>query len=218
MKFKSQSCRILIFFILALIPVLLPLFIIPENPSFTDWTFPYQQFYLAFFALILLLWNPELRENKIPGFWKKVLFMAGAFLLLTAISFILQKIGSLFTGKIAGKISEKIAKPDNSKSVFFCSLNFLFSAFYEESLYRFFLPEALLYFTRNCKDRKMAAIDCEIISCMLFALGHIYLGILSVINAALAYIVLRICYKKTESIIPGTLAHFLYNLSQLVLI
>lgn len=218
MKNKTTGSRILIFFILALIPVLMPLFIIPANPSFQEWTFPYQQFYLAFFGLILFLWNPELREKKIPGFWKKVIYLLSVFLILTAISFIIQKAGTLIPGKNTEHFAGKITKPSDGKSFLFCIFNFLFSAFYEESLYRFFLPEALLFLTRNFKDKKMVTIDCEIVACMLFALGHIYLGILSVINAALAYIVLRICYKKTESLLPGTIAHFLYNFSQLLLI
>ncbi|MCF0126639.1 MAG: CPBP family intramembrane metalloprotease [Clostridia bacterium] len=62
----------------------------------------------------------------------------------------------------------------------------------------------------------MVEIDCEIISLILFALGHIYLGLLAVINAAFAYFILRLCYKKTGSLIPGITAHFIYNILQLV--
>lgn len=235
MNYRSPSCKILIFFIMTLVPVLMPLFIIPESPAFTEWTFPYQRVYLAMLGFILIILNPELRkaelhkieneenktsgntENESPkkslGFIKKFLFAAVTFLVLFLISFILQKIGNL----ISHKPLSPVIKPSDPQTWFYCILNFLLSAFYEESLYRFFIPEALIFLTRNFKDKKMIQTDCEIISCMLFALGHVYLGFLSVINAALAYVVLRICFKKTNSLVPGTLSHFAYNLFQLML-
>lgn len=233
MNYRSPSCKILIFFIMTLIPVLMPIFVVSDSPAFTEWAFPLQRVYLAMFALILLVLNPELRANKNPeekteensgtetgetavqkvSFLKKILFAAGTFLVLVIISFLLQKIGNL----VSHSPLSPVVKPSEPKTIFYCVLNFLLSAFYEETVYRFFIPEALLYLTRNFKDRKMIQTDCEILSCMLFALGHVYLGILSVINGALAYVVLRYCFKKTKSLVPGTAAHFLYNLFQLVL-
>ncbi len=200
---------------MALIPALMPLFIIPsaKNISFSKASFPFQQLLFALFGFFLISLNPELKKEKTDKkFIYKFLWTIGTFVVLTIISFLLQKIGTLISH---AQISE-IQKPVTVSDYIYCILNFLFSAFYEESLYWFFLPEALLYLTRNYKDRKMVQIDCEIISCVLFATGHIYLGFLAILLAAIAYIILRLCFKKTSSLLPGTAAHFLYNLSQLL--
>ncbi len=223
MKLHTPRFRILIFFLMTLIPVLLPLFMIQGTLSYTEWKFPFQQLYLALFAVIIITQNPELpisktkdeeNQKKNKGFLYKVTFFICVFAALTVISFTMQKLGNL----IVKKSSVDFLRPSDPKAFAFCSLNFLLSAFYEESIYRFFLPEALLFLTSEVQDQKMMNINCEIIACTLFALGHVYLGVLSVINAAIAYIILRICYKKTGSLVPGIAAHFLYNLSQLFFI
>lgn len=213
MKLHTPTPRILIFFIMTLFPVILPLFTVSKEVSFNWSVFPASQVYLFFFSLILIIANPELRpEKKDFPLWKKILLIPLAFLLLTLLSFLLQKLGNLITKGPAVHIQ----KPESSGQWIYCSMNFLFSSFYEEAVYRFFLPEALIWLTRNVKDRKMAIADCEIISMILFSLGHIYMGFFSVLNAALAYIILRYCFRKTGSLVPGTMAHFAYNLFQLI--
>lgn len=222
MKLHTPTPRILTFFIITLLPVILPIFTVSKDFSFSWSDFPLSQLYLVLFSLILIIFNPELRKKKenesseenvitIP-IWKKTLLIPMAFILLTGISFLLQKLGNL----ISKTPAVEFQKPENFIQWLFCSMNFIFSSFYEETVYRFFLPEALIWFTRNVKDRKMAVADCEIVSMILFSLGHIYLGFFSVLNAALAYIILRYCYRKTNSLIPGTAAHFAYNLFQLI--
>lgn len=215
MFFHKFRAKIPFFFILVLFPVLLPVFTFSNSSPFVSWSFPFQALFLACFAFILVIANPELNENhkseKI-GFIRKLIFAVCAFIVLNVTAFIMQKIGSLFSQTQ----NIEIIMPAGYREWTFCLLNFLFSAFYEEAVYRFFIPEALLYFTRNCKDKRMVEIDCEIFGMILFALGHIYLGILSVINAAIAYLVLRFCFRKTKSLIPGTAAHFFYNVLQFV--
>jgi len=217
MIFHKNTAKISVFFILTLFPVLLPLFTVSSASPFVKWDFPLQGLVLAVFALVIILANLELyvrddEETENPGVLKKILFGLFAFILLTVTAFILQKIGTLFFKNN----NIQVLKPEGKKAWIFCLLNFLFSSFYEETVYRFFIPEALIYFTRNCKDRRMAEIDCELLGMILFALGHIYLGVLSVINAALAYVILRLCFKKTRSLVPGTAAHFAYNILQLI--
>ena len=56
------------------------------------------------------------------------------------------------------------------------------------------------------------------IKIILFALAHKYLGIYAMINAFFACIVLRICYIKTQNIITNTIAHFLYNITSLIIL
>lgn len=215
MFFHKFTAKIPVFFIMVLFPVLLPVFTFSNSSPFVKWSFPFQAFFLAVFAFILVIANPELYEkNKSDKtrLSKKILFTICVFFILNITAFVLQKIGNLFSQNQIFNI----IKPEGVKEWIYCLINFFFSSFYEEGVYRFFIPEALLYFTRNCKDKRMVEIDCEILGMILFALGHIYLGILSVINAAIAYFVLRICFKKTNSLVPGTAAHFLYNVLHLV--
>lgn len=215
MFFHKFTAKIPVFFIMVLFPVLLPVFTFSNSSPFVKWSFPFQALFLAVFAFLLVIANPELYEkNKSDKtrLSKKILFTICVFFILNITAFVLQKIGNLFSQNQIFNI----IKPEGVKEWTYCLINFFFSSFYEEGVYRFFIPEALLYFTRNCKDKRMVEIDCEILGMILFALGHIYLGILSVINAAIAYFVLRFCFKKTNSLVPGTAAHFLYNVLQLV--
>ena len=94
-------------------------------------------------------------------------------------------------------------------------------AFYEECLYRAFLPEIPLRIMALAKkevfvkhEKALTAI-VEGSCALLFAFSHRYMGIPAVINALLCGIVLRICYKKTGSIFCGTAAHGCYNLTLL---
>ncbi|MBP5450646.1 MAG: CPBP family intramembrane metalloprotease [Treponema sp.] len=87
-------------------------------------------------------------------------------------------------------------------------INLFAGAFYEEVIYREFLPETLLLFTG---ERKIPGIIAESSCILIFALSHRYLGLMAVINALLGGIILRVCRKKSLSIWAGTAAHFLYN-------
>lgn len=105
-----------------------------------------------------------------------------------------------------------------------CIFTLFFSAFYEEALYRTFVPEYLLsIFTtdlkiNSAKTKKLSCILCESFALLLFALSHRYLGVFSVINAAFAHIALRFFLKKDKNLFITVFAHFLYNLISLLLI
>ncbi|MBP5464964.1 MAG: CPBP family intramembrane metalloprotease [Treponema sp.] len=101
-------------------------------------------------------------------------------------------------------------------------------AFYEECLYRAFLPDIALillagarkgisgtreaFFLRH--EKALTAVT-EGACALLFAFSHRYLGIPAVINAMLCGAVLRRCYTKTGRILCGTAAHCCYNLTLL---
>lgn len=105
---------------------------------------------------------------------------------------------------------EEIGIPSNFTPLncVFLLVNLLIGAFYEEVIYREFLPETLLLFTG---ERKIPGLIAECSCVLIFALSHRYLGLMAVINALLGGIVLRICRKKSLSIWAGFSAHFLYN-------
>lgn len=113
----------------------------------------------------------------------------------------------------------------NFFSVLSVILNFLILAFYEETLYRLYLPESLktifediyniLFHKKNNnfkqKYESFTKIILEVLCIFLFAIPHYYLGWNAVINAFICGFVLRICYLKNKTILIGTFSHFFYN-------
>ncbi len=80
------------------------------------------------------------------------------------------------------------------------------AAFYEEVMYRAYIPAAL----RRCVPAVPPVVR-EAAAVLVFALAHRYLGWLSVIHAAVAGIVLRRCLCRTGSLWTGVAAHAAYN-------
>lgn len=95
-------------------------------------------------------------------------------------------------------------------------------AFYEECLYRAFLPEIPLLLLGKAGStwiqghKKPLATGIEAFCVIVFALSHRYLGMLAVTNALLCGTVLRVCYRKSGGILCGTAAHFCYNMTLLL--
>ena len=111
-----------------------------------------------------------------------------------------------------------VRKPffDNTPMNWACTAFLLaVSAFYEETLYRQYIPETLMEIIP--KKGKATALVSEILSVTLFALAHRYMGFVPVINALISGAILRFSYKKTESIYAGFIAHFTYNALLVVL-
>ncbi|MGN0728280.1 CPBP family intramembrane glutamic endopeptidase [Treponema sp.] len=97
--------------------------------------------------------------------------------------------------------------PEKISSWIFVAVTLAAGAFFEEVLYRQYLPETL---ATLLGERKIPA---EILSVLLFALAHRYLGWISVLNAVLCGAFLRLCRVKTGAVVSSAAAHFLYNLS-----
>lgn len=95
-------------------------------------------------------------------------------------------------------------------------------AFYEECLYRAFLPEIpRLMLDLSGKPwiqrhKKQLSAVTEGLCVLVFALAHRYLGLLAVVNALLCGTVLRVCCRKSGGILCGTAAHFCYNMTLLL--
>ncbi len=95
-------------------------------------------------------------------------------------------------------------------------------AFYEECLYRAFLPEIPLLLLDRAGEtwvqghKKTLSAGIEAACVIVFALSHRYLGMLAVTNALLCGSVLRVCYKKSGGILCGMAAHFCYNMTLLL--
>ena len=115
-------------------------------------------------------------------------------------------------------INGEINKPDTFIEWIFCIFTFLFAAFNEEVIYRFYFADKLNQILSIKIQWRGIGVVCEVLCCVLFALAHFYLGWISVANAALAHIILRLCYKKSGMLWPCIISHLLYNIISMILL
>ena len=219
MKKHSFIVEITIFLLIFIFFAIPPLFY-PLNNDFNvtfSWIFPWRNLILCLFSVIIyILYN----DNSFS--FIKLLPVVFTLGLLFFCSLIFKAIDVLLV-KTESKI--QVDLPQNFIEWLFCILGFLFSAFYEEVLYRFYLCESLIKFVDLRASTKKSTVStfrikivCEIVIALLFAFAHLYLGWLSVINALAAHIILRITYKKSKGIWAGFIAHFIYNIISLILL
>ncbi|MCR4954639.1 MAG: CPBP family intramembrane metalloprotease [Treponema sp.] len=230
MKKHTLLPEILIFSIIFLGCILPPFFTTAENieqETFTNWTFPWQALGHGLFATILYILSLKLLPKK--DFDDR--FSRGQFFLFFLLIPFTLSFGTLFSVSLVMKFFALIfkadsvltvQKPDSLISILFCVLLFANSAFYEEVIYRFYFPEALLRFVKIKPHKKWLEITLniliEVTGACVFAFAHLYSGYFSVINAFLAHIILRICFKKSGNIWGGFAAHFVYNMISLILL
>ncbi|MCR4579691.1 MAG: CPBP family intramembrane metalloprotease [Treponema sp.] len=214
MKIHSFITEILFFSMIFLGFILPPFFYSSgqTNPEiFSQWTFPWTQMLLALFALFIYYIFYEKKEKGLLVF--PVIFTVS---LLFCISLFMKFFSLLPAFKDSSSLD--VIQPTSISSWIFCILNFLFAAFYEEIIYRFYLADSLYRLICRKSDVKIWLIVSEIFAGLAFAFAHLYLGVFSLINAALAHIVLRLCYKKSGTIWCGFAAHFIYNIISLILL
>ena len=95
-----------------------------------------------------------------------------------------------------------------------------FAAFFEEVIYRFYLPRAFreILGKKISKNNQRLSVLCEGLALLLFGFGHVYLGVLGFLNALVCGAVLRFCMIKTKSLWIPFGIHAIYNfLSFLIL-
>ncbi|OJF76208.1 MAG: hypothetical protein BKP49_08685 [Treponema sp. CETP13] len=112
-------------------------------------------------------------------------------------------------------------KLSNLNQIFCLILQVTSVAFFEEFLFRQFLPlraSSLLKYGVVEKSFLKKHWFCvrillvEILPILFFALGHSYLGFTGFCNSLIAGLCLRVLYKKAHSVIPGSIVHAIYNL------
>lgn len=220
MKLHSKNTEIPIFLLIFFFFVIPPFFtsqINSESYSLSFNSFPIIN--IIYFILSVFLYNfykDSIEKNKFFFFYKVIFPFIFAFCVLISISFFIKGISFFIIKNIESQ--NLVLKPDNLITVIYCLISFFCSAFFEEVIYRFYCPEILYYITGKIKNIKIQFVIVESICLFLFSFAHFYLGFLSVINACLAHIVLRICFKYSKTIIPGFLAHFIYNIISLILL
>lgn len=132
--------------------------------------------------------------------------------ILMIIFALMQSIELLFSNEEM-KSQNFMPDVDGPLSILFFTLAVVCGAFYEEVLYRQFLPEFIALIAGEKINMKLVFYGTEFLALLLFAFAHRYQGWISVVNSFLCGTVLRLCYKKTSSVLPGAAAHAVYNLS-----
>ena len=188
-----------------------------ENQSYTQ---NFNRFSI-FTIVISLLWTvflyfyTEKKEEKPTRNSLRISLLS--FILIFYISWIFRQV-SIFFGinfedqKIIMTSTEKILN----------SLQVIILCVYEEVLYRMYLFFSLnqvftiisdKFFKENKFFNKNSVELLSIfVVALLFALAHLYSGIIHVIFAFLASLVFSIVYKKTKNIIFPIISHILYNM------
>ena len=221
MKLHSSFFKIVIFCVVFACFVLPPLFI-KSAINFEEWTFPFTQTVLFALALFLLYACRFTTGDALEGGPRSKYFIFYNVIFPATFCFCILFSISLLTNGLAmickmPSPEFKLLLPANALQWLFCLLNLFFAAFYEEVLYRFYLPETARFFAKKIQ-KKLIFLLIEAIFALIFAFSHYYAGIFAVFNALFAHIVLRCFYKKTGSLAAGISAHFVYNLVQLFLI
>ncbi|MDE6737023.1 MAG: CPBP family intramembrane metalloprotease [Treponemataceae bacterium] len=199
--FATEFAAVLLFFVLP------PLFA-PRPPQVTVMHFPWTTFVLVLLALALWL---QIRgqdvcdDRRAPA--QGFLLCQGqclvAFGLLMASAGLLEAAGHFLAHQ------ETVARFLPPQTIFGwanIAAGIPCAAFYEEVLYRAYLPTAL----RRCVPAVPPPIR-EAAAVLAFALAHRYLSWLSVVHAAVAGIVLRRCLCRTGRLWTVVAAHTAYN-------
>lgn len=223
MKTHSFLIEIIIFSSVLTLFVLPPLFV--KSPHDFSWNFPYAGIVYAIAAGVLYLGNKANKSRyRLINFIKDSanMWIALGEVCITAALIQLSAILLKYKNPVQDSIF-----PDSPISLVFCMISFACSAFYEEVIFRSFLPEnskkiaaGIVNFSKTIECGKLPpfiSYTLEILICLIFAFSHRYLGFPAVLNAAFAHIFFRICYIKSSSLWTNTAAHFIYNALSLFL-
>ena len=202
------------------------LFIIPPiftksaaTALFTSWTFPVLPLLYALLASFVyrFLCAQHVQANGHKSLMTKLCYALGAFCCLCLTAVLIERGVHLF----GSAQFLTVALPSSAKEAAYCIVNFACASFYEEALYRLYMPETMqVILQRICTTERgcrTATLVSETASVLLFALAHRYLGTASVVNALVAGIVLRAACKKSRTVWTSFTAHFAYNIVSVAL-
>lgn len=148
--------------------------------------------------------NPDHPEQssdpkKAPKPWQKALYVSVTFILLAANGFLWS--------------SANKQPAMNAEISFFSVSATVIYAFFEESLFRFYLPEGFRMLTK----RKIPLPATICFFSLIFAACHLYMGIFAFFNAFIAALILHFSAARTKSPFCNVFSHTLYNITALVL-
>lgn len=194
-----------------------PLFVSKGQGLTKAGTFSFAPVFQFLMALILQVQFTRNIKNAVKNESKNTLIFKTAFwwsitLGTLMLIFVFMQILTYFWGN--DELSKNVLPSTNSVfSWIFIIFSVATAAFYEEIIYRQFMPEILkiIFFEKNKK--KWISILIDFISLLIFAFSHRYLGWIAILNAFICGFILRLCYTKTNSIWTGAAAHFSYNMT-----
>ena len=233
MKIHSFVTEILFFSIISLFFVIPPLFVNTPSVQHIDFTlFSVQNlshFVIAIFIFVFYKKSVENDEKFTTKILKYLIYFVVIFILLFGISFICNFSAQKLLNSENSFVNSQVfvENPQGFFDFLICIFNLLFAAFFEEVIYRFYIPFGIKNFLfRKVFDEnqsksytifeKSILLFIEIVTMLIFSFSHKYLGIFSVVNAAVAHLVLRFSFIRSKSLIPSTLAHFFYNFVSLM--
>ncbi len=220
MKLKYLSAEFLLIFLILVLPPLL------ASPSDAAVPLPQLSWSRIQSLLIAILLKLQLDRELHPRPCQPLQGLSLAtvsFGLLMLVYAAIELVLTIIAG-ISGQAPsiQALAPPLGAGQWLLATAALAIGAFYEECLYRAFLPEIslliLLRLGKKISDRHRKAIlrTTEIPCILIFALSHRYLGPLAIVNALLCGTILRICYRKSGGLLCGTAAHFCYNITVLL--
>lgn len=166
-------------------------------------------FLIYFLALKGLIFENPVEQQKIPFFvYSSCALVCFGSLCLSSVIF--ETISYFF--EIGGGI-QKVIFPSSLFGLINFFFGVIFAAFFEEVIYRFYLPRAFreILGKKISKNNQRLSVLCEGLSLLLFGLGHIYLGVLGFLNALVCGAALRLCMIKTKSLWIPFGIHAVYN-------
>lgn len=221
MKKHSLTLEIIIFsavFALCITPGIITQFLPIASQAFSSWDFPFSALLSCALAGVICFFFYEMHkpEDGKQILFKYVLPATFCFCILFCISCIFKFFALTFPVNTNNEL--EVTMPSGFLEWFYSILMFIFAAFYEEVIYRFYVPETVMSWINGKTQKKIWKYLAEFGFMAVFAAGHIYLGFYAVFVAVFAHFVLRFFYKKTGSIIPGFIAHAVYNIISLILL
>ena len=208
----SDLAVFLLIIFLFIVPPFFAASITAASPLFSSgWGLPWYQLLLAFLGSLLLYFYYEKSSRRTLIIFP-VLFTFGMLFAVSLFCRFLSEISGLNDGGLS------VTKPAGALEWTFCLVNFLCAAFYEEVLYRFYFIDELFGLITRKKKWRASRLLCEAAGLLCFAFAHLYLGWISVLNAALAHIFLRLCFKRSGKLWPCVVSHFIYNVISLILL
>ena len=212
MKNKSIVLEILAYSLILVFLIVPPFFSesVRDAGGMFDWeVFPVRQMGLCLFALILYF----IFEKYFAARRMKYVFpFHGYFKFFILVIIIVHLLIRHYS-----TINVSVPGPRGWNQIINFILTFLFSAIYEEIIYRAYFPgETIRFFTLK-KDSKFLVFLGELAGALVFAFAHFYMGWFSVLNAFMAHIFFRWFYKSYGLIWNCVLIHFLYNIISAIL-
>lgn|SRR5574344_2583 len=223
MKKKYLWIEFAIVLIFLIIP---PLTVLRMNQAISNFTISPALFVELLIAVLLdiqmhFMNQTESRENTARSpIFIKLSWGAITFGCLILIFTLFEVLAYFFPTVIKSNVESVI--PNSALQWISCVVILSIGAYYEESLYRQFIPDmaCLLLESKVTKPRtgKYVRAGIEISTVLLFAFAHRYLGVVGILNALLCGTILRLCTIKTGSIYTSTTIHFLYNICMFLLL